>query len=147
MIVAGESPDQDVHLASILGEVAGEFFAGEHVRAIEDFRDAIDRVVIGDGDEVHAAAPGLGVHIRRLAVTFRTADRIQRGFIRLCAGDAVTVKIDSLHRWRERIGHIRHSLLHSWRKRTIRGLPRSMNECRGSIPWADHICRDYRLRL
>ena len=70
VIVAGDSPDQQVNLAMIFGEEAGDFLADEDIRRAKT-RDAGDGIVVGNGDEIHAAAFGLAIDVGGSAESFR----------------------------------------------------------------------------
>ena len=94
VILGGDAVDQHVHLAVVLGKPAGQLLADEHILARRDARHAFDRVVVGDGDEVHPAALCLGVNFLGIAVAFRAADRVERGLGGLVAGVAVAMQID-----------------------------------------------------
>ena len=86
-----------MNFAAIFGEEAGQFFAGNNVRAMKQFGNAGDGVVIRDGDEIHVAAPGLLVDFIRRAEAFRALDRIERDLVGLVAGVGVTMEVDPLH--------------------------------------------------
>ena len=63
----GHPVDAEVHLDRRVGEPARHFFGHEEVvragMAVQELEAAADRVVIGDGDEVHAARFGDAVDI------------------------------------------------------------------------------------
>ena len=105
VLLAVDAVDEQVELAVVLGEPAGEFFADEHVRPIGDRQHALDRVVIGDRDEVHAAQARLLGDVLGPGIALRTADRVERLFGRLRAREAVAVQVDALgRRPGERVG-------------------------------------------
>ena len=51
-----DSPNQQVNLAGIVREISRDLLADESVRQVGDLQAALDRVVIGDGDEIHPFA-------------------------------------------------------------------------------------------
>jgi hypothetical protein len=95
MIGGVQAPDQQVNLAAVSGKETGDFLAGDDIGAIGQRQHAVDGVVIGDGDPIHAAGFGLGMDGGGLAVTFGTRDSIEDGFRSVGAGDAMAMKIDS----------------------------------------------------
>src|ERR1041384_8833435 len=64
-----DSPNENVNLARVLGEVGRDFFADESARQIGDLHISIDRVVVGKGDEIHPAFAKQSVQFARVAVT------------------------------------------------------------------------------
>ena len=73
----GQVPGQHVDLAAVFGEIGGDFFADEGVVEVGDFKAARQGVVVGDGDQVHAAAAGDVVQRLRVGVAFRAAQLLQ----------------------------------------------------------------------
>ena len=97
MLLARDAPDEHVQLAAVLGEPAGELFADQHVAAVgDDAQDAVDAVVVGDGDEVHPAAARLRVDLRRGAVALGAGDRVEDDLGGPVTGVAVAVQVDAL---------------------------------------------------
>ena len=77
VIVLRDAEDEQVQLALIFREPAGDFFADQHIIALGSEReDAVDRVVIGDGDEIHPAAARLGVHLKRIGIALGAMDSV-----------------------------------------------------------------------
>ncbi|HEX2970979.1 MAG TPA: hypothetical protein VHP11_01530 [Tepidisphaeraceae bacterium] len=68
MVLAREAPDQNMHLAAIVGEPAGQLFAHQDIGVIRQTPNAVHAIVIGEGDQVHAPRFGLGIHRLGLAV-------------------------------------------------------------------------------
>jgi hypothetical protein len=94
VVGAADAVDEDVHLALVLGEPARELFADEHAGLpVDDPQHALDRVVVGDRDEVHAAALRLRVNLGGGAVALGAVDRVERGLGGLVAGVAVAVQV------------------------------------------------------
>ena len=63
----GHAVDAEVHLDRRVGEPAGHFFGHEEVvgagMAVQELEAPVDAVVIGDGDEIHAARFGDAVDV------------------------------------------------------------------------------------
>ena len=64
----------DVHATAVLGEPGVELGAQEGARQVGDGQRPVQRVVIADSDEVHAAGPGEAVDLDRLGVGLLTAE-------------------------------------------------------------------------
>jgi len=58
--VGCEVPDEDMEEAAVFGEADGDFLADDEVleASFAEFHGAVDGVVVGDGEEVHAASFG-----------------------------------------------------------------------------------------
>jgi hypothetical protein len=69
--------DQHMGLAPIVGEICGHFFADEGVGQMRDGQCALDGVVIGYGDPVHAAGFGDPIELFGFRETLRTADLLE----------------------------------------------------------------------
>jgi hypothetical protein len=84
--------DAKVDLQIGVGHPAGDFLAGEEVGCVriarQEFETAVDRIVIGDGDDVHAAALGDGVDVERVGIAVAAAQKRQR------AVDARVARVD-----------------------------------------------------
>jgi hypothetical protein len=87
-----------VQLAQVLGEPAGQLFADEHVVARGDALRALDRVVVGDRDEVHPAALGLGVNFVGGAVALGQEIALSTTSAARFGGFAVAVQVGARHR-------------------------------------------------
>jgi hypothetical protein len=99
VILASDPVDQDVHLAVVFGEPAGQLLAHQHVLVpVRNAKDAFDRVVVRDGDEVHPPALGLGVDLGGVAVALGALDRVERRLGGAVARVAVAVQVDPLSR-------------------------------------------------
>src|SRR5258708_7002523 len=57
MLRLRDSPDEEMNLAGILREIGRDLLADEGVLQLRDFQTTVDRVVIGDGNEVHPLGP------------------------------------------------------------------------------------------
>jgi len=77
-------PRQDVELATVFRAVGGDFLAEKGVVGVPglDFNRALDRVVVGDRHEVHAARLGGLVELFRIGETLRCADTTEDPFRR-----------------------------------------------------------------
>ena len=96
VVGAGDAVDEDVHLAVVLGEPAGQLLADDDIGVPCDLQSAVDRVVVGQRDEVHAAPLCLGAHFRGAAVALGAADRVEQRFAGLVARVAVAVQVGAL---------------------------------------------------
>ena len=64
LVVAGRDAEAEhMHGLGLAAEARGELLGDEHVRLTGDLEHAGDRVVVGDGHEVHAAALGQGMDL------------------------------------------------------------------------------------
>ncbi len=64
LVVGGGDPvAEDVDRLGLAAKMSGELLGDEHVWAVRDLKDSRDRVVVGDRDEVHAAALGQRVDL------------------------------------------------------------------------------------
>ena len=76
LVVAGRDPEaEDVHRLRLAGEARGQLLGDEHVGAVGDLQRAVDRVVVGDGHEVHPAALGQRVDLLGRRGALRQAQR------------------------------------------------------------------------
>ena len=50
----GDSPDEKVDTAFVLGKIDGDFFADDHAGQVRDLEAPFDRVLVGEGHEVHS---------------------------------------------------------------------------------------------
>src|SRR6266513_5677059 len=55
VLLFSNAPHQDVNLAGVLWKISGDLLTDKRVRQIADRQTSVDRVVIGDGDEIHPA--------------------------------------------------------------------------------------------
>src|ERR1043166_578106 len=90
----GDSPNEDVNLAWVLGEISRHFFADEGARQVGDLEISIDRVVVGNGDEVHPAFAQQAVQFARVAVAVGKIESAKKPFFRARAETRMNVKID-----------------------------------------------------
>ena len=65
VVVGRDAEAQHVHLLRLAAERDGELLGHEHAGAVGDRQRAVDRVVVGDRDEVHAAPLGERVDLFR----------------------------------------------------------------------------------
>ena len=61
-----DAPDQDVDLAGVLRKISCDLLADKSVGQIANCETAIDRVVIGDGDEIHSAREQFPMQLPRI---------------------------------------------------------------------------------
>jgi hypothetical protein len=89
-----EAPDEEVDLAMILGEPGGDLLGDEDAGEIGDLEAAVDAVVIGDGDEVHAALAKEGVELAWIGVTIGNVEPAQKPLGGAVAEAGVDVEVD-----------------------------------------------------
>ena len=63
MLRFGDAPGEQVHLDIVLGEKCGDFLADECSRFPRDLEAAVDRVVIGESDEIEPLLPHRSVNL------------------------------------------------------------------------------------
>jgi len=66
-----EPPDQEMNLTMILREPCGDLLGEKDAGKIGDLEAPLDAVVIGDGDEIHAALAQQGVKLARIGIAVR----------------------------------------------------------------------------
>ena len=69
VIVRGDPVAEDVHRLRLALEPDGQLLGDEHIRQVRDRSGTLDRVVIGDRDEVHSPPLGEFVDLHRLSGT------------------------------------------------------------------------------
>ena len=96
----GHAVDAEVHLDAGVGQPARHLLADDDVGSAgtrdEQLERAVDRVVIGDGDEIHAARLGDAVDVLGRRVAVAAAEKRQRAADLRVAG--VDVEIGAEHR-------------------------------------------------
>jgi hypothetical protein len=75
VIVARDAVAEDVHGLGLAAEAGGQLLGDEDVGPVGDLEDAVDGVVVGDRDEVHAAALGQGIDLLGGRCALRQAER------------------------------------------------------------------------
>ena len=88
-----DARDEHVDLGAVFGEVGRDFVGDERARQMGDLQRALDTVVVGDGDEVHARLPGVAVDVERFDERFRRADAAEKPFAGPVRVFAMDVKI------------------------------------------------------
>jgi hypothetical protein len=89
-----ETPDEEVDLAAVLGKPGGDLLRDEDAGEIGDVQAAVDAVVIGDGDEVHAALAQEGVELAGVGVAVGHVEAAQKPLWGAAAETGVDVEID-----------------------------------------------------
>ncbi len=99
VIVRRDPVTEDVHGLRFATEARGQFLRHEDVRPVGDLENAVDRVVVGDRDEVHPAALGQRVDLLGRRRTLRQAERALDAELRDlgCRGVAVEVRAAGGH--------------------------------------------------
>ena len=100
----GDSPDQEVDLASVAGKVGRDLFADERIRQVANLETTLDRVVIGDGDVIHAALAQLLIKPARIGVAIGKLQPAKEPFFRARAVARVDVEVALAHELRPRAG-------------------------------------------
>ena len=94
MLRLGDAPDEHVDLAAVLGKPGGDLFGDEGAGEIGDLEAAVDVVVIGDGDEVHAALAEQGVELARIGVAVGDIEPAKQPLRGAVAVAGVDVEVD-----------------------------------------------------
>src|SRR5438477_1375733 len=55
VLLFGNAPNQEMDFAGVLRKISCDLLADESVRQVANFETTLDRVVIGQGYEIHAA--------------------------------------------------------------------------------------------
>jgi hypothetical protein len=96
LVVVGRDPEAEhVHLLRLALEARGQLLGDEHVRPIGDRERAVDRVVIGDRHEVHAAPLRELVHLLRRRGALGQPERALNPEARLLRRGRVAVEVDA----------------------------------------------------
>ncbi len=97
----GHAVHAQMHFDPAVRKPARYLFADDDVRRIgnvfEQFECAIDRIVVGDGDQIHASCFRRAVHIDRTRVAIAAAQKWQRPVHRRVA--SVHVEIGTHRRY------------------------------------------------
>src|ERR1019366_7739974 len=99
VVLAGDPVAEHVHRLGLATEVGGQLLRDEHVWTARDREHAVDRVVIGDRDEVHAPALGQLVNLLRWGGTLRQTERPLYAELGDLRGGGMTVHIDPRGPW------------------------------------------------
>ena len=96
-----EPPDEHVQPAPVLGESRRDLFADDESLepALVQLERAVDRVVVGDRDQVHAASPRLVVGVLGLGVALGRVDEPRCRDDRLVRRARVDVRVHARHGW------------------------------------------------
>jgi hypothetical protein len=84
---------EDVHRLGLAGEAGGQLLGDEAIRAIGKREAAVDRVVVGDRHEVHAASLGEVVDLLRRGRALRQSERALHPEARELRGGRVAVHV------------------------------------------------------
>ena len=105
LVVLGRDPvAEDVHRLGLAAEARGQLLRDEHVGAVGDLEDAVDRVVVGDRHEVHAAALGQRVDLLWRGRALGQAERPLDAELRDLRGGGVAVQVGPAGRHGRRRG-------------------------------------------
>jgi hypothetical protein len=82
MLLFGQPPGEEVYLTDILRKICRNLFTYKDITMFVDLQTTIDRVVIGDGDEVHPACFEIPTEFVRLGVAVREIKPPKEPFLR-----------------------------------------------------------------
>jgi hypothetical protein len=74
-----------MQLARIIRKTRGDLFADKSARQMRNLEAAIDRIVIGDGDKIHAAGEQLLVQLFWVRITVGKIQTAEKPFFRASA--------------------------------------------------------------
>lgn len=97
VLVGGKAPHEHVEFATVFREVHGHFFAENEVleSAVQKFKAALDGVVVGEGDKIHASSERLVVYLFRGGIAFRTTNEPEGGECRAVRSAGVAMGVDA----------------------------------------------------
>ncbi len=111
MLRLRDSQDKDVQIAAVLRKGHGLLAREERSGQVSDVQRAGDRIVVGDGDEVHAARLRQAIDLQGLGEALRSADAVEVPLARAVGMLAVDVDVaaaehecDLLSGWEESLG-------------------------------------------
>ncbi len=93
VVVGRDAEAEDVHRLRLAAEPGRQLLGDEDVRPVGELQAAVDRVVVGDGDEVHPAPLGELVDLLRRGGALRQADVALDAELRQLAGGGVAVQV------------------------------------------------------
>ena len=82
MLLFGNPPHQNVQLAGIVRKISSNLLADECPRQVRNFQAAIDRVVIGDGHEIHPTFAQLFVQLLWIGIAVGKIEAAKKPFFR-----------------------------------------------------------------
>ena len=96
LVVPGSDPvAEDVNRLGLAGKAGGQLLGDEAVGTVRQLQAAVDRVVVGDRDEVHPAPPGELVDLLRGRRALRQAERALNPEPRELRGGGMAVHVYS----------------------------------------------------
>ena len=93
----GNSPGQQIYFAWVLGKIRRDLFAEERIRQVRNLETTCNRIVIGDGNEIHPARFQFAMKIARLGVTIGKIETAEEPFFRTLAAPRMNMKIAAAH--------------------------------------------------
>src|SRR5437870_5118465 len=93
VLLFGNAPDQNMNLARVLREIGRNLFTNERVRQIANGQTTVDRVVIGDRDEIHPALEQLSMQLPRIGIGIGEIEPPEKPFLGPVAEARVNVEI------------------------------------------------------
>ncbi len=105
VIVRRDAEAEHVHGLRLAAKGGGQLLGDEHVGAVGDLEHAVDRVVVGDRDEVHPAALGQLVDLLRRRRALRQSGRALHSELGLLRRGRVAMKVRSAYLRKPRRSH------------------------------------------
>jgi hypothetical protein len=97
VLLFGNPPDKNVNLAGILWKVGRNLLANKRVRQIANLQTTVDRVMVGNGNEIHSAFEQLAMQFARIGIGIGKVEPPEKPFLRAGAVTRVNVKITFAH--------------------------------------------------
>ena len=97
VLCLGQIPHQNVHPAAVCGKIGGDLLAQKDAGQVGDFQRAIDGVVVGERDDIHAALAQQIVKRTGLRVAVGEIESPEQPIGRAVAEAGVQVEV-GLHR-------------------------------------------------
>src|SRR6185436_8208686 len=82
MLLFRNAPDQNMELADIVRKVSCNLLADEGPRRVGNFKTAVDRVVIGNGNVIHPTFTQLFVQLLWIGIAVRKIESAEKPFFR-----------------------------------------------------------------
>src|SRR5256885_15898831 len=97
-----DAPNQNVDLAGVLREISRDLLADESLRQVGDLQTAVDRVVIGDRDKIHASFEQLPMQFPWIGIRIGKVETPKEPFLRAGAEAGMNVEVTFAHIYLER---------------------------------------------
>ena len=100
----GQAPDEQIYFAWILREISRNLLADKSIGIRRKREAALDRVVIGDGDEIHPGLFGAGVKLVRIGVAIGEIEPAKDPILGSIAEFRMQMKVAAAHAVRAGFG-------------------------------------------